>query len=508
MNNAISRRELLRRAGSVGLFGSALTPLALNLAAIGNASAANTGGYKALVCVFLFGGNDAYNTVLATDAPSWTAYTAARGDANTNIALAAPGTPPNGAPGASLNARLGGVLPISPATPRAGRSFALHPVLGGVRDLFGAGRLAILANVGPLVQPMTKADWVGGRLARPSKLFSHNDQQSAWQAFAPEGSIKGWGGRLGDVMASGNRDPRFTAISLTGKSVWTEGASTHGFQLATSGTIAVGGSGATLFGSALVKQKLMALSRSTRNDQLIEREHAAMVNRSINTEAVLGPALPPLGSAPWSTPGNTNPDTDPLLQLTVPGTTTRQANPLAQQLQAVARAIAARSALGMNRQVFFVGIDGFDTHAVQPERHALGLARLNQALVYFDSVISQMGVADSVTTFTASDFGRAFTSNGEGTDHGWGGHHFIMGGGVHGGDLYGNFPVYGSSDGVNGFNSNDQLQANGSLLPSTGLPCYAATLGRWLGCTDAELLSAMPELNGFPAGQRQLGFVG
>src|SRR5664279_1172149 len=124
MNNAISRRELLRRAGSVGLFGSALTPLALNLAAIGNASAANTGGYKALVCIFLFGGNDAYNTVLATDPTSWAAYTAARGDVNTNIALAAPGTPPNGSPGASLNARLGGVLPINPATPRAGRSFA------------------------------------------------------------------------------------------------------------------------------------------------------------------------------------------------------------------------------------------------------------------------------------------------------------------------------------------------------------------------------------------------
>jgi len=500
MNSRLSRRELLRRAGTLGLVAPAAAPFALNLAAMGRACAATAGDYKALVCIFLYGGNDAYNTVLATDTASWSRYSSQRGQGDQPLALAPAGTIPVG--GASdFHAQLGGVLPISP-TRTQGRGFALHPSLGAVRDLFAAGRLGVVANVGPLVRPTTKANFADPAFPKPPKLFSHNDQQAVWQTFTPEGAGTGWGGRLADLVMAGNQRTMFSAISVSGNAAWLTGAQARQYQLATSGSIHLGGAG-SMYGSSVVQQKLQAIASTTRGTNLIERDHAAVVARSIDADGVLGSVLPAAGAGPWGTAGATS-ATDPLLKFANPDTRTTELNPLALQLQAVARTIAARGTLGMTRQVFFVGLGDFDTHDEQPRRHAANMARLAHALRYFDDTLTAMGVGDDVTTFTASDFGRTFTTNGDGSDHGWGGHHFVMGGAVRGGDLYGAFPVYGGSDNRGGFTSPDQLAA-GALLPTTAVDQYAATMGRWFGVSDSDLATILPNLRNFSS--RDLGFM-
>jgi uncharacterized protein (DUF1501 family) len=498
----LSRRDFLRRSAAVAAT-TTFTPLALNLAAIGRASAAG-GGYKALVCVFLYGGNDAYNTVLATDTASWSAYNTARNIGATPIALLAPGAAAQKS-SSNFQAQLGGVLPITPAN-NQGRSFALHPLLGSVRDLFAAGRLAVVSNVGPLLAPTSKANYADPGFAKPPKLFSHNDQQATWQTLGVEGTATGWGGELVDPLLGANAQPTFSAISVDGNVPWLVGAQTRMYQLSTSGSIHIGGTDGTTYGSPVVQQQLLEIARYTRSANLIEADHTSAVGRSIDADAVLQNALPAAGAAPWGTAGVQAGAADPLLTYHNPDTGSTEVNPLAQQLQAVARMIAAQNALGMGRQIFFVGIPGFDTHFGLPRAHAVGMARLAHALGYFDNALTAMGASQNVTTFTASDFGRAFESNGEGADHGWGGHHFVMGGAVKGGDIYGKFPTYGVSDGNGGFTSPDQL-AVGALLPRICVEQYAATLGRWFGTSPAAMASIFPNLANFPAAQRDLGFM-
>jgi len=499
-----SRREFLRRAGALSIAGPA-APFALNLAGIGSAAAQSAAGYKALVCLFLYGGNDAYNMVLPTDAASWTEYLAVRNQAPDSIALRAPGTPAELSAGGGSPQRLGGVLAISPQR-NQGRSFALHPAMVGVRDLFAARRLAIVPNVGPLVRPTSKAQYRDHNFPKPAKLFSHNDQQSTWQAYAPEGATTGWGGRMGDLLAANNGKAVFTSISASGNAVWLAGETVLQYQVSTRGAIRIGGSGTTLFGSQLAFEKMQAIMRRARSTHLLEQDHAAVVARSIDAEASLSAALPPANAAPHGTPGLAGGAADPLLQYDNPLTGGKSSNPLAQQLQIVARTIGARAALGARRQVFFVSMGGFDSHDGQNRGHADNMARLSHALQYFDATLTAMGVGNDVTTFTASDFGRTFTSNGDGTDHGWGGHHFVMGGAVRGGDLYGNFPAYGDRDGRGEFSSPNQI-ANGAMLPEVSVDQYAATMGRWFGISDAQLLDLFPNLANFDAGVRNLGFM-
>ncbi|HEX4508559.1 MAG TPA: DUF1501 domain-containing protein [Burkholderiaceae bacterium] len=503
MSHSISRRALLRRAGLLGL-APAVAPFALNLAALGRATAATPGDYKALVCVFLMGGNDAYNTVLATDSASWTPYTNIRSAGSEPLALQPAGTQAQ-AGASDFNRQLGGVLPIAPARTQ-GRTFALHPSLGAVRDLFGEGRVGIVANVGPLIRPTAKADYANPGFPKPPKLFSHNDQQAVWQTFSSEGAHPGWGGRLSDMVMSGNQKSMFTAISLAGNAAWLTGDQARQYQLATTGSIHMGGQSA-LFGSSVVQQRLRTLASGARGSNLIEQDHAAVVARSIDADSILSTVLPAVGAGPWGTANLPPGAADPLLQFYNPDTRATETNALSQQLQAVARMISARGTLGMSRQVFFVTLEDFDTHDEQPRRHAANMARIAQAFKYFDNTLTTMGVGSDVTTFTASDFGRTFTTNGDGSDHGWGAHHFVMGGAVRGGDLYGAFPAYGVSDGHGGFTSPNQVAA-GALLPTTSVDQYAATLGRWFGVADAELMTVLPNLANFDASVRNLGFLG
>lgn len=509
-----SRRAFVRQTALLGALTGTAAPLALNLAAIGSAAAQSAPDYKALVCLFLFGGNDCFNMVLPTDAASWAAYTATRNQAPDSIALLSPGTPADPAAEAGSPARLGGVLPIQPLRAQ-GRTFALHPLQGTLRTLFDVERrLAIVPNVGPLIVPATKAQVNAGSVPLPPQLYSHNDQQSTWQALGPEGSTLGWGGRMGDLLASANSRTVFTAISATGNAVFLSGDRIRQYQVSGNGPVRLGSdAGGRVYGSTAVASALRQLTSTRRSGNLLEGDMATVGQRTIDAEELLRNALrpasdPAFGTAPAS--GNYSAQADPKLQYSNPLTGNNAFNQLAQQLQIVARLIdAGRSgSIGVRRQVFMVSLGGFDTHDFQNRNHADLMARMAHALSYFDTTLGAIGARSSVTTFTASDFGRTFTSNGDGTDHGWGAHHFVMGGAVRGGDLYGRFPVLGPKNANNNdFNSSPDQLGNGSLLPTSSVDQLGGTLGRWFGLSDTQVLEIFPRLINHDASVRNLGFM-
>lgn len=513
---AADRRHFLRLSAAVGGLGLA-GPFALQLAALGSAAGQSLPDYKALVCIFLFGGNDANNTVLATDSDSWGRYFSARNTGFDPIALMPVGTAAI-APGqtstvtgrvAALNTpeAWGGVLPITPTTPNpvpAGtnastRTFAVHPFMGPVKTLFDAGRLAVVANVGTLIQPTTKAQYVAKSVSLPVNLFSHNDQQSEWQAGASEGARVGWGGRLADVIASSNgANTLFTGISTAGNAVFLSGQTIVQYQLTTASQPALVMSSvnsSTVFGSSTAAASIKAMLQDTSTSaNLMAVDYATVNSRSItaastvNTAATSGAA-----AAVPALPTYTNPITG-----------TVQTNSLALQLQTIARMIAAGPGLGMKRQVFFASLSSFDTHQLQNTIQPNLLAQVAQALSYFDSALSNMGGQDrrsQVTTFTASDFSRTFTTNGGGTDHAWGSHHLVMGGAVKGKNIYGQYPTLGID--LGSF-QNPNMSGN-ALVPTISVDQYAATLGAWFGVGASDLNTIFPNLAKFSAAN--LGFV-
>jgi uncharacterized protein (DUF1501 family) len=465
-----SRRIFLRTSAVTSLAGAG-APFAMNLAAMSAAHAADATGYKALVCVFLGGGNDHANMVLPTDAASWAAYRSARNVSPAPITL----------PEANVG---GGVLPIVPNTPQVSpnsqpgpRTFALHPSMGALRTLFDNGRAAIVANVGPLIRPVSRAQWNARSVPLPPQLFSHNDQTSIWQAYRPEGARIGWGGRLGDLFAAQNGRPPFTLISASGNAVFLAGENVMQFQ-ANGGNAGaqIGNLNSGLFGASTANNPLRAIITNEQRANLFEKEHARVVARSIETSEAMRTAVNSVTVA--TPPANNN---------------------LASQLQSVARIIAARNTLGMRRQVFYVSMGGFDTHDNQTGNHATLMQRLADALAYFDGVMTTLGVGSDVTTFTASEFGRTLTSNGDGTDHGWGAHHIVVGGAVRGRDIYGAFPTIALND--------DDNIGQGRLLPKISVDQYAGTLARWFGLTDSEVAAPtmFPNIVNFPT--RNLGFM-
>jgi uncharacterized protein (DUF1501 family) len=509
----LARRLFLQRAATLSAITGVGAPLALNLSLLGSAAAQDTSGYRALVCLFYFGGNDAFNTVLATDAASWDAYVRTRTQAPDSIALRPPGTAPDPAAAVASPARLGGVLPIAPLAAQ-GRSYALHPLLGDVKTLFDARRLAIVPNVGPLLRPTTKAQYAQISHPKPARLFSHNDQQNTWQALGPEGSTRGWGGRMGDLLASANTQPVFTAISAGSTAVWLAGDNVRQYRVTGNGAVTLGLDGnGRVFGSTAVGSALQRLATRNGSGHALEQDTGAVARRSIDAEQALRNALRPAGDPAFGTPpasGSYNPNNDPRLQYPNPLTGAMAFNSLAQQFQVVARLIDAgrRGATGVQRQVFFVSLGGFDTHDAQNRNHADLMARVGQALAYFDTTVAGLGAAGQVTTFSASDFGRTFTSNGDGTDHGWGAHHIVSGGAVRGGDLYGRFPTLGPKNANNNnFDSSPDQLGNGSLLPEVAVDQLGYTLGQWFGLSPAALLDIFPNLSQFDAARRNLGFM-
>ncbi len=509
-----SRRLFLRHAGALATVAGAGAPLTLNLLAAGSAAAQSAPDYKALVCLFLFGGNDAFSMVLPTDSASWNAYTTTRSQAPEPIALLPVGTAPGPGAAAGSPARLGGVLPIAPMNPQ-GRSYALHPLLGTLQTMFDTDRrLAILPNIGPLVMPTTKAQYAQRSHPKPKRLFSHNDQQSTWQALAPEGATRGWGGLMGDALAAMNSRAVFTAVSASGGAVWLSGQSVQQYQVGVGGATRLGANASgQVYGSTAVAAALESIVRRSRGGHVFEADLAAVSQRAIDAEATLRAGLRPASDAAFGTApasGSYNPNNDPKLQYASPLTGAQAFNAVAQQLQVVARMIDAGigGATGARRQVFFVRLDGFDTHDRQNRTHADLMARLAHALRYFDTVLGAIGARNMVTTFTASEFGRTFTSNGDGTDHGWGGHHFVMGGAVRGGDLYGRFPILAAKNANNNdFDGSADQLGNGVLLPETSVDQLGATLAGWFGLGASQTGEIFPQLAHFDASRRNLGFM-
>jgi uncharacterized protein (DUF1501 family) len=451
-----ARRALLRRAALLAGTGAA-APLALNLSLMGEAAAAGrAGGYRALVCVFLYGGNDHANTVVPADDAHHARYAAVRG------ALATPRE-------ALQSTRL---VPAE-ALP-GGLQLALAPQLAPLLPLWNAGHLAVQLNVGPLVVPTTVAQYHARAVPLPPKLMSHNDQQSIWQSASAEGARSGWGGRIGDLLLSANGGSLFTCTSMTGNAVFLAGGTAVPYQLGTDGAVAIRGIGQSLYGSLAAQAALRQLV-TLPHAHLFGNAYAAITRRSIDAEVRISEAL---GALP-------------------PLATPFPSDALAAQLCSVARMIAARAAFGVSRQVFFVSHGGYDLHNGLLQTHPMLLAQLGQALRAFHDATVELGVAQQVTSFTASDFGRALTNNGDGSDHGWGAHHLVMGGAVKGRRFHGRAPAIA----VNGPDDIGQ----GRLLPTTSVDQFSATLAAWLGVPDTGLADVAPNLRHFD--QRRLEFL-
>jgi uncharacterized protein (DUF1501 family) len=505
-----SRRQWLCRAAALSAHAAA-APLALNLAALGSAAAQGAGDYKALVCLFLFGGNDAYNMVLPTDSASWVNYTAVRSQAPDPIALLAPGTPPNPAAGAGTPARLGGVLPLMPAVALP-RPVALHPVLGPLQGLFNTDRrLAVLSNIGPLVMPTTKAQYALASHPKPENLYSHNDQANTWQALAPEGATRGWGGRMGDHVAAMNGMPVFTSVSAAGNAVWLAGDSINQYQVSSNGAIRLGSdSSGKVYGSSAVAQAMERIVGSARGSHVLEADLSAVAARSMAAELALRNALRPAGSAPFGTPpaagASYSANDDPLLRYPNPLTGSTASSTLAQQLQVVARMIdAGGTTLGARRQVFFVSLGGFDTHDPEPQsgrpdgaagpRHGLLRCRDGRpGPAQPGDPVHRQRLRPHVHQQRRRHrprLGRPPLRDGR--RGAWR-------------CLYGALPVLGAKNATNNnFDSSPDQLGNGALLPTTSVDQLGATLGRWFGLSDAELLDLFPNLVHF--GTRDLGFI-
>lgn len=499
-----SRRQILRVGGGMSILGAA-APFAAQLAAAGAAVGQSTPDYKALVCIFLNGGNDANNMVLATDTDSWGRYFAARNTGSAPIALMPVGTLPTpvGATNA-LTGRVsvpsdpvawGGVLPIVPRTLQAVpsgtnasiRTFGLHPLMGSAKALFDAGRLSVVANVGTLVQPVSRAQYESRTARVPSNLFSHNDQASTWQAGMTEGARIGWGGRFGDLMAGMNgSNALFTAVSPAGNAVFLAGQSVVQYQMSTGSQPAIvvnAQASGSLFGSTVAPGRVRELVQDTTSASLLAADYATTTSRSIGAASSLNTVF---GSS--AVAGVTPP---PVFRNPITGEP--ESNNVAIQLHSVARMIAAAPTLGLKRQVFFVSLGGWDTHDNQNAAQGSNLAKLADGLAYFDQALGNIGglnMREAVTTFTASDFSRTFSTNGDGTDHAWGAHHLVMGGALRGGDIYGQYPTLGLDSGS--FRNPDTVR--NSFIPTTSVDQYAATMGRWLGVSESNLDTIFPNL--------------
>lgn len=463
-----TRRQFLRRLTVLAGVGAA-APWAMELAALagvsGDAAGASTADddYRALVCVFLYGGNDHWNTFIPNDADGHAAYRAARG---------------------GIARDLGDVLPISPRDGFSGAgSFGFAPELSRLKSLFDAGDAAVVANVGTLVTPLDKAAYASGA-PRPPQLFSHNDQQSYWQAGAVEGAGSGWGGRIADVLLDGNGDHSlFTSISASGNAIMMSGRNALQYQVSSRGVTTLR---TDQFAADSIDDGLRTLLATPRPG-LFPSAYADTSRRALQAADDLAVAIDAASASL---------DLASFFEVAPDMSGGGPVASLQGQLETVARLIAAgKNELGLKRQVFFVGLGGFDNHSRLVADHVPLLQALDVGLAGFHRATAALGVADRVTTFTASDFGRTLLSNGDGTDHGWGGHHLVVGGSVRGNRVFGTVPEV-ADDGPSDV-------GQGRLLPTISVDQYAATFGRWLGVGEGDLTAVAPNLGNFAA--RDLG---
>lgn len=442
----MQRRQALSLLGH----GAAATGLASFLAPLSAVAADDGQDFKAVVCIFLYGGNDQSNTVVPRSGSAYSTYQAAR----PSIALAA-----------------NSLLALD------GTNLGLHPSLAEVQGLYNTGKAAVVANVGTLVQPIDKAQWNSGRptVGVPVQLFSHSDQAAHWQTGTPtQTSTTGWMGRLADAMGpsyNGSSSAPYV-VSAGVPNVLTIGERVEPFQVGPTGA-ATPRSANYLFGAAQPANTLGKVLASS-SDNLLLRHWSKIAEQSIQISSTVNTAMNSVS-----------------LSTAFPTTS------IGQQLKSIAKLIAARSRLGHRRQIYFASMIGFDGHDNLLLDQAKKLKELSQAVkAFYDSTV-QLGVSDRVVTFTASDFGRALVSNGKGSDHGWGSHHFVIGGSVTGGRVIGQFPTVA----LNG----PEDAGQGRLIPRISTDQYASTIAKWFGADAPALSTALPNLRNFST--TDLGFV-
>lgn len=447
-----SRRDFLRHSLCAALGASSASSLIGQLTNVA-ALTPQASDYKALVCVFLFGGNDAGNTLVPYNQTDYNAYARARG----NLALARDT-----------------LLPIAPTT-TDGRDFALHASLREVQSLFAQKRLAVVANVGPLLAPTTRQQYLSESVPLPPQLFSHNDQQAHWQTARPDEVARtGWAGRIADAVNALNTNPQISmSVSLTGSHVFQVGAQVLPYMVSSGGAPALWYYNEAWGNTETIVTKSM-LTAPTSN--VLERAYRDTFRRALDNSIKLNAVL----------------DKAPTLNTVFPANIE-----VAKQLAMIARLISVREQLGLKRQIFFCAADGYDTHGDQLTPQANLLRDLSRSLDAFYQATVELGVAAQVTTFTASDFGRTYKSNGKGSDHGWGGHHFVMGGAVKGGDIYGRVPVL-QIDGPDD-------AGDGRWIPTIAVDEYAATFARWFGVSESDLPTVLPNIGRFT--RTDLGFM-
>jgi uncharacterized protein (DUF1501 family) len=504
-----NRRKFLRNTSAM----AAASPVAMSLAGIGQASAQSAGSgsdYKALVCLFLFGGNDHGNTLIPFDDASYASYKKWRGTLAYQKDTLQIGTLDPKAIADSNGAPLTGISPLSslvlnqradrPANASmANRKFALPPPLTALYPKFNDGKLAVMLNVGPLVEPITAGEYNNNRIGVrngvsrvievPAQIGSHNDQTAYWLSNAIEGkSTTGWGGQIGDFVLDGNTQSPYTCMSLQGNSIFLAGNAALQYQISRDGPVRFAPLRDPLYGSAQCADAMGRIAAGmTATSNVFASDHATVTSRAIDMSDTL------LNALNVNAVGINN---------TVLNTTD-----IGKQLSMVARLIqAGKNSLGVKRQVFFVGMGGFDTHSEMPRYHPQLMKLVGDVMAAFHDQMNTMGLANNVTTFTASEFGRQFVSNGDGSDHGWGSMHYVLGGAVKGGALYGIAPnLISTSNTV--FTNEDHLFNTGFLVPTTPVDMMIAPLARWMGVTDpAQIQAVAPNLANF-ASRPELDFI-
>lgn len=466
-----SRREFLRRFGYT-LGAGAAASFFPQLRVMEAALAQSSGPFRALVCVYLFGGNDSFNLVVRRDATGYGIYSTSRG------ALAIP---------------QGNLLPLSALDAPAGHEYGVHPNCPEIQSLFNAGRLAFLTNIGPLVRPVTKAELSNPATPRPPQLYSHNDQTNCWQLGKTNlQSTTGWGGLIGDRLFGQNAAGAVPMLlSLSGANRFQVGEQVIPFQLsAGSSNHAPSLSGfpsCTSTSLTALQQAHCAIlnQANTPGAHPLEVEHARTMRRAMDLSAQFSAAI----GSNWASAA-------PFSNFPVGSGNTY--NQLADHLRLVARMLQQRSLLGHTRAaIYLVGLGGFDTHAQQVSLQPLLMQRVSQALGAFQSALDALGLSEQVLTFTMSEFGRTLNSNGDGSDHGWGGIQLVMGQPVLGQRLYGTWPDLT-------LNSPDCF-SRGQFIPTLSVEQLGATLTRWMGIPDGQLNDIFPNLPNFPV--RTIPFV-